>query len=141
MVDWIGTTIRLEGRDISSGFRLDRATDNPIDFVLELNRSTGTVNGSVVNNRMEPAPNVTVVLIPDARGAWKNALTDADGNFQITSVAPGDYKLYAWEDVELYAWQSPDFMRDYIGRGKAIHIDDGGKANAQVTVIPYSPKN
>src|SRR4029078_628563 len=87
IVDWSGSTIRLEGRDISGGFRIDRTPDHPIDFVLELNRSTGTVTGSVVNNRMEPVPNVTVVLIPDARGSWKSASTDAAGNFQINSVA------------------------------------------------------
>ena len=59
----------------------------------------------------------------------------------MTDITPGNYTLYAWEDVERFAWQNSDFMRNYAGRGKPVHIDEGGAVNTQVNLIPYQPSN
>jgi hypothetical protein len=32
-------------------------------------------------------------------------MTTDDGSFTIGGLAPGEYKLYAWEDVESGVWQ------------------------------------
>src|SRR5262245_48087175 len=133
--------MRLNGQDVSRGFHLDGPPQNAIEVELESNRASGSITGIVISDKLEPVPNVTLALIPKGTGAYKNVWTDSNGRFRITQVDPGDYTLYAWEDVELYAWQNEDFMRGYAGRGKAIHVDEGAAANTQVNVIPYSPGN
>jgi len=131
----------MNGTDVSNGFRLDSSPDNPIEVQIGSGQASGNVAVTVVNNKMEPVGNVMVAMVPNGRGAYKYAWADMSGNVRFTDVAPGDYKLYAWEDVELYAWQSPDFMRDFVSRGKQVHLESGGSSAAQVTVIPYAPKN
>jgi hypothetical protein len=51
-------------------------------------------------------------------------------------VIPGDYKIYAWEDIENGAGRS-EFMRNFDGRGTSVHIDERGCATVNAKVIPY----
>jgi hypothetical protein len=54
-------------------------------------------------------------------------------------VVPGDYKAFAWENVEIGAWQDPDFMRMYEDRGKPVHIPESGAASSELRLITASP--
>jgi hypothetical protein len=103
--------------------------------------NAGRIEGAVVNARLEPLSNRTVVLVPDVRlrqrsDLYKIVSTDRAGRFRMQGVAPGDYKLFAWEDVETGAWQDPDFMRAYENRGSPVQIREGASENLQLTVIP-----
>jgi hypothetical protein len=60
----------------------------------------------------------------------------ASGQFRLAGVAPGDYRMFAWEDVPTNAWQDEEFMRKYENRGTAVHIEEGGSEQCQVTTIP-----
>jgi hypothetical protein len=54
----------------------------------------------------------------------------------MNGISPGDYKLFAWEDVPKDAWQDQDFISMFESRGKAIHIDEGSNEISQLTVVP-----
>jgi hypothetical protein len=62
-------------------------------------------------------------------------MSAADGTFKITGVTPGDYKVFSWSDVDTGAWQDPDFIKDYEGQGKPIHIGEGTAATLQVIAL------
>ena len=62
--------------------------------------------------------------------------SDVDGKFQFPNVGPGDYDLFAWENIEKLDWQEPRYMRPYETRGTAIHIEEGRKTTIEVTAIP-----
>lgn len=133
-------SIRLGPIDVlQDGLQLDRAPDGPVEVVLGLRG--GSVAGTAVNARQDPLSNVTLALVPNAprRGRfdlYKQATTDASGQFRLTGVAPGDYRVIAWEDVPANAWLDTDFMKTYENRGTAVHIEEGGSENRQVTAIP-----
>jgi hypothetical protein len=38
--------------------------------------------------------------------------TDPSGGFQFDHVPPGEYKIFAWTDVDNDAWYEADFMRN-----------------------------
>jgi len=38
----------------------------------------------------------------------------------LKNVAPGEYKVFAWDDIEDGAWYDSDFLRDIEARGEAV---------------------
>jgi hypothetical protein len=67
---------------------------------------------------------------------YQSVRTDPEGQFQFEHVPPGDYSVYSWEDVEPTAWMNTNFMKDYEGRGKPVHIDAGARQTIQIEAIP-----
>jgi hypothetical protein len=100
------------------------------------------LSGRAVDARKQsqPVANVTVALIPDAPlrrrpDRYKMARADAAGRFQFIGVAPGSYKLFAWEYADEDIWFDADFLPPYESRGKAIRIEEAGAENVDVPVI------
>jgi hypothetical protein len=54
----------------------------------------------------------------------------------MQGITPGDYALFAWENVETGAWQDPDFLRGYQTQGTAVRIAEGDNQSVSLTVIP-----
>jgi hypothetical protein len=66
---------------------------------------------------------------------FKTTVTDTTGHFSITGVAPGEYKLFAWEQIEEGAYQDPEFLKPYENQGQAVAIREGSRETAQLKVI------
>jgi len=132
--------MRMGNTDVlDAGLHLMSAPENPLEIAIGTN--AGRVNGIVVNPRQEPLSNRTVALVPDVRlrhrsDLYKVATTDRSGRFQIRGITPGNYQLFAWENVETGAWQDSEFIRAYEGRGRVIQINEGSDESLQLTVIP-----
>jgi hypothetical protein len=114
-------------------------SDGQLDVVLA--SDSGNVEGRVVNERQDPAVNVKVAIVPDAplrsRGdLYKSTTTDTTGAFRISMVVPGDYKLFAWEEVEDGAWRDAEFLRRDETRGKAVRLGALRTESATLSVIP-----
>lgn len=113
----------------------------PEELTVVLNPNGGVIEGSVHNTKDEPAAGVTVTLIPDASHrslSWlyKTANTDQNGHFAIQGVRPGEYKIYAWEEVEQDAYQDPDFVKPHESAGEAVSVKEGARETVQLKVIP-----
>jgi hypothetical protein len=131
-------SIRLGSVDVlNTGLHLERPPAAPLDIVLGTN--PGTIDGTVVNETLQVSGNVSVALLPDVRrrtDLYKSTTTDPSGRFRFEGVPPGDYKLFAWVEVESDAWYDSDFMSTYENRGKPVRVAEGSKQEVQVTVIP-----
>ena len=97
-------SMRMGSTDVlNDGLRISSTTDTLLEIVIGAN--AGRIEGSVVDARGAPLSNRTVVLVPDVRLRQRNDLyrdvsSDITGSFQMQGLAPGDYKLFAWENVE-----------------------------------------
>ena len=69
---------------------------------------------------------------PARRDLYKVAKTDADGRFDIRGIVPGDYKLFAWEDLPRFAYFDPGFLREYEALGTNLHIEEGTEEKADI---------
>jgi protocatechuate 3,4-dioxygenase beta subunit len=131
---------RIGGIDaLNSGLHLDGEPRGSLEIVI--GRNAGTVDLRVVDERQNPGAGATVVLVPDAARrlrseVYRTAIADAFGSVHFDGVVPGDYKAFAWQDVESGAWQDPDFLRAYEDRGKPLHIGESGKESAELRLIP-----
>jgi hypothetical protein len=101
----------------------------------------GTFTGSAMNDRREPVPNVTVVLVPDGafrqrKDLYRTASTDISGRFRMQGIPAASYKAFAFEEAGLDSWQSADFMRPLESRGIAVEVRDGNPTSADLQMIP-----
>ena len=123
---------------LNAGLQLDSAPANPVEITISL--AGGAIRGAAMTREGKALANATVALVPEGdrrkrTDLYKNVLSAADGTFRMTGIAPGDYKLFCWSDVDAGAWQDPDFIKEYEDQGKPIHIGEGTAANLQVIAL------
>ena len=73
---------------------------------------------------------------------FKEGSASPQGLFVIAGIAPGAYKLYAWEDVDANAVRyDPDFLKPYEARGQAVQISESASERVTVKLIkkPVEP--
>jgi len=109
---------------------------------LTLSTGAGRITGTVAKtSKLSLAPRSCLSRTgrgADNRAFYRQALTDASGRFTISSVTPGDYKLFAWEEIERGMYLDPDFLQSYEDSGKPVQVEEGGSLNLQVDLIPAS---
>jgi hypothetical protein len=122
---------------------LDTTTGQIAPLQVLLSPNAGQLTGTVQNPATsQPAPGATVVLIPQEKERrevftfYKTITTDQSGNFSFKSLTPGDYKVFAWEDLEPGAFMDPEFIRPVDSKGEAVNIKENGKPAVQLTLIP-----
>jgi len=54
----------------------------------------------------------------------------------MRGLAPGDYKLFAWEGLENYGYFDPDVMRRAEALGKPVHVGESSKLAVEGKIIP-----
>ena len=133
-------TIRFGDQDVTlTG--LDFTQGIPAGEVrVVVNPNGGQVEGDIENAKGEAAAGVVVTLIPNdsARATswlYKSANTDQNGHFLIKGVRPGEYKIYAWEEIENGAYLDPDYAKPYESFGKSVSIKENGHENLHLTSI------
>jgi hypothetical protein len=98
------------------------------------------VRGSVTDADNLPAVGVWVILVPDqahraSARLYKSASTDQNGRFELRGIAPGDYKLFSWEEVESGAWEDPEFLKPFEEKGEAVTLKEGDQKTINLTAI------
>jgi len=132
-------SVRLGTSDaLNDGLHFQGKSDAELEIVL--GTDVATLRGSVVNQKHEPMPNAVVALIPYPTGSrredlYKNGATDVAGEFQLRGIAPGDYIVFAWDDVEFGAWRDPEFTRSYESVGKRLHIGEAASETVELTIF------
>ncbi|HEY2384000.1 MAG TPA: carboxypeptidase regulatory-like domain-containing protein [Terriglobia bacterium] len=132
-------SIRIGNDDIlSGGFQADtQPPDSPMVIVVGLN--AGSISGTVVAENQMPAPDATVVLVPDGdrrqrQDLYRTGTSDTSAHFKFDRISPGSYKLFAWDNVDNGVWLDPAFMKANEDSGKSIVIREGSREEIQLSV-------
>ena len=140
---WYVKSVRAGGDDaLENGLTVARG-QSPGQLEIVLSPGAGRIDGKVADENQKPIGGSQVVLVPDPRhrnreDLYKTATTDQDGRFSLDGLAPGDYRLFAWEEVESGAYRDPEFVREYEERGQKVRVDEGTSLSVQLKVIPRS---
>jgi Carboxypeptidase regulatory-like domain len=127
-----------ESSALKDGFTVIRGEAGSLEIVVS---SRGArVQGTVMDSDGLPQAGVSIVLVPDLAQRenyqkYKTESTDQYGNFDLRGIAPGDYKLFSWVEVEQGAWQDPEFLRPFEDKGQRITLQDGDHSTVKVTAI------
>src|SRR6185369_7349229 len=131
--------IRQGGANVfDDGILLSRGSTAPVEITL--NSTGGSIEGNVFGADRKPVPQTTVVLVPAVSrrqnpALYKTAQTDSQGNFAMTGIAPGSWKLFAWEMFRPGAYQNAEFLHQYEERGTSVMVAAGMRVNAEVPWI------
>jgi hypothetical protein len=125
-IHWGTTEITDTSLDLTNG------VPARTELSIVLGADSGQLEGVVTNDKPEPCEGVTVTLIPTgahrSRPFYKFPVTDAAGKFTINGIAPGSYKLLAWDKVDNNAvMYDPDFLRPYESNAQTVEILPGSK--------------
>jgi hypothetical protein len=134
-------SIRVGDVDLLNGrLQLQSSPQDPIEIVIGIN--PGAAEGRVLDDKQLPVASATVALIPDSglkyRVPHPVVISDTAGRFQFKSVPPGDYNLYAWEEIDAGGWQDPGYMQPYESLGKRVSIGEGKTTTLDLGLIPTS---
>jgi hypothetical protein len=117
-----------------AGITMDSASNRSIQIVI--NPQGETIGGLVRNGEKKPAVGATVVLVPK-RSRRKNVLlyrianTDQSGHFTLHGIAPGEYKLFAWESIVDDAYLNAEFLAKYEKTGRDVVVQPSVKPEFQ----------
>jgi protocatechuate 3,4-dioxygenase beta subunit len=140
-------SVALDGRDIATGF----TASGPATLDLLVSYKGGTVEGMVVEkekdvdtdhvNNDHPVANAAVVAVPEEKyrklpDRFVTGSTDQHGSFTIRGLAPGSYRLYAWQDVEEGVWRDPDFLKSQEANGTALKVEEGSRQQVELKLSP-----
>jgi protocatechuate 3,4-dioxygenase beta subunit len=129
-----GTTVLEEGLDLSGGQPWGK-------LELVVSSAGSRIDGAVLTEEQQAFSGASVVLIPEGRRRrdphfYKTVTTDQNGHFALRGIPPGDYKLFAWEEVEPGAYQDANFLRLHEKRGKAVRLQEADRLSERLEVIP-----
>ena len=132
-------SIRFGDREINSG-ELDLTEQSSAPFNILLGTDGGDVDGTVQTATGEPAAMAEVTLAAaeeyEARAdLFKTAVTDAGGNFSFKDVAPGEYKVLAWQLDTDDSTRYSEFRKPFESRSAAITVGPKDKVSVQLSVI------
>ena len=110
---------------------------------LVASSKSARVEGSVTDDQGKPLSGVQVVLVPDSSRRsitrlFKNIATDQQGRFTLRGIAPGEYKLFAFDDLEFGAQYDPDFLKQHEEKGKTLSLRESSQASVTLKLKPGS---
>jgi protocatechuate 3,4-dioxygenase beta subunit len=130
-------SVKLAGREMTDATLDLSYGGGPIDVVLA--PAAGDVTGSVQNARGEPAASVQVTVVPTTfslrRDMNKLVTTDASGNFTLHGLPPGDYRIFAWEEVETNAWMDRDYRQPFESSAASVRVQESTTPSVTLRVI------
>jgi hypothetical protein len=133
-VQWGTQDITDSGLDLLNGI------PPRTELTITLGADAGQIEGIVTTEKSEPADSATVTLVPTGTHRsspfHKATVADSAGHFTIRGIAPGSYKLFAWNKVDTNAIvYDPDFLRPYEALGQAIEVAATDKKVTELKVI------
>jgi len=114
------------------------SSGNPDVLTITVSDKAGQIEGSIEDWATRPGVMTEVTLIPnqnrDLPGFYRSALADGSGHFKIGSIPPGEYKLFAWDDIR-YEYFDPDFLRRVEDQGVPVVVRESSRQTVDLRRI------
>ena len=132
-------SIQYGERDASDGRINVTAAGTPLTLVLA--SDSAKVSVSVQAPDGSAASGVIVILAPGGRLALRSDLfrtgyVAPNGSATITGVAPGEYKVFAWADMDQSLARVPEFRKLLEDRAASVTVGPNDNQTVQVQLIP-----
>ncbi len=132
--------VRYEGTESHSGIISLSDGEGPLELVLSARGAR-----LVVNVKQEDAADQVsagrVVLVPDTDSpeerefGTRPAVRDQNGIFRLDNLAPGAYRVFAFENVPDGAWIDAEFWKEIRGKGAELSVGEGESKTADAPLV------
>lgn len=127
-------SVSVGGQDITAGASIS-ASASGVEVVL--GTDAPEITGAVTKADKQPMPNATVVLVPEMSRReqywlFRTTAADQNGSFRLAGFPPGQYSVYAFENIEDGQWYSPEFLKSVDGKGSTVTLKEGSRETVQV---------
>ena len=123
-----------------NGLQVGNSEVAPLE--VEIKSNGGSVDALALGADQKIAVGKTVALVPAQRKQnpvlYMVGQTDAQGHVVMSNVAPGQYRVFAWDSVRPGSWMNAEFMKKIEEAGTAVTVGAGTRQSAQVRLIPGS---
>jgi hypothetical protein len=129
-------SIRLGGRDVPDG-RIN-PTSGADTLALVLATDTGQVTGSLRLANGDAAAGMVVVVAPAQslrHDRVRSSYTDANGYFAVTGLAPGDYKVFAFEEIDMNSMEAAEYRQPFESLAASVTVHPSGHESVEVKMI------
>jgi hypothetical protein len=116
---------RYGGRDASVEPVRIEAGGGELEIVLSPNAAR--LDGQITQDG-EGVAGAYVVLVPDDRtrkDLFHSVATDQYGVYAFIGIAPGRYKVFAWERIDFSAWLDPNILAAVESQGVRVELEEG----------------
>jgi hypothetical protein len=114
------------------------STNAPLDVVVS---SRGAkLEGTVDTDRPPGKKRAWVLVAPVGKFAnvfsfYSAGPSTGEGKYQFAGLTPGDYKVYAFDEITPSSWLNPDFLEKYQAVGVPVKLEEGATATAAPRLI------
>jgi uncharacterized protein (DUF2141 family) len=120
------------------------AGQEKLSIHVVLSASGGRLTGNVSDASRQPVAGALVLLgsrTVRGHGQFQTAMTDQQGRYEFTAVAPGEYWAIAWEDVEAEEWRDPIFLKGYEKQARAVVVREREESSLplRAATVPDAP--
>jgi hypothetical protein len=131
-------SIRFNGRDVlTDAFEWGGSSSGSLEVTIS--QKAPVLEGALVDADGNPtAGTVTLVADPQRPGhplLYPTASADQNGKFRFQAVAPGSYRIFAWESIPDGAHAVPDFIDSFMSMGERVELKEGERKTVAVKRI------
>jgi len=128
-IKYLGEEVRDSGIDVSQAGSLD----------IILGMPGAKVTGVVQDSRGIPVTGAKVVIVPESTLTGQISFsklqpTDQKGEFSFSGLPPGEYRVFAWENVEPGAYENLQFLKRFLTQGRQLSLKNGSVLNVTLRV-------
>ena len=113
---------------LAEGVHIGTSPTPALEIVLKANGAAA--EGTVTDDKGDPVPNASILLVPDPPKQGRSALfgqcqTGADGTCKIFGITPGEYHAYAFPAGGEIDRRDPEALKPFESYGQAIQFAEG----------------
>ena len=136
---WLKSIRAGDQEVLDTGIDVSGGAPGPVQITL--GTGVGQISGLVRDAKQQPVSGGLVTLLPDPMKEDRNDLyrtttADQTGQFTLQNIAPGDYKLFAWGDIEPGSNMDPELQKLHESKAEKVTIRPNSQQNVTLTQIP-----
>ena len=122
--------VKFGGQDVN-GKDLDLTASSGGEMQIVLSANGAELSGTVRDADGKAVPSAAVQICDKAGEVAKTANADQNGAFDLKGLAPGEYKVFAWEDRGDGIISDPEFRKAFESKSTEVKLSEGSHGNVE----------